>query len=151
MPRKVYDMMHNTGSPIALRLFKVQQKSIEDLWRRCNASGEERLGLPARCDKEWYCKTFLKGAGSDRKGSDSIWDLVSQLNMYDVLALVFAVPHLAWRFFEPAPLGAAGVNGGEAARLVGLSPKKTGIKSAENLRQFVIDGLLDGLRLSDSR
>ena len=33
-------------------------------------------------------------------------------------------------------------------RLVGMSPKKTGIKRAEVLRQFVIDGLLEGLRLS---
>ena len=68
--------------------------------------------------------------------------------MYDVLALVFAVPHLSWRFFDPAPLGGTGLMGGEAARLVGMSPKQTGIKRPEVLRQFVIDALLGGLKLS---
>ncbi len=148
MPRKIYDKMSTTASPIAARLFQVQRKSIEELWKRANAAGEARRGLPARCDKAWYCKTFLKGAGHERSGDDSIWDLVSQLQMYDVLALLYAVPHLAWRFFDPIPLGVNQERGGEAARIVGLSPSRTGIKCPEDLRQFVIDGLLDGLRLS---
>jgi hypothetical protein len=66
--------------------------------------------------------------------------------MYDVLALVYAVPHLAWRFFEPSLLGGSATFGGEAARLVGISPKQTGVKDREVLRQFIIDGLLEGLR-----
>jgi len=146
MPRKVYDVMRATKNPIAERLFLAQRTSIEGLWKRCNAAGEARLGLPPRCDKEWFCKTFLKGSGNDRSGNDSVWDLVQTLNMYDVLALVYAVPHLAWRFFEPSLLGGSATFGGEAARLVGISPKQTGVKDREVLRQFIIDGLLEGLR-----
>ena len=101
MPRAIYDDMNDTGSPIARRLFNEQRTSIEDLWRRCNAVGAARQGLPNRCNKAWYCKTFLKGNGMDRGGDESIWDLVEQFNMYDVLALVYAVPSLAWRFFNP--------------------------------------------------
>lgn len=100
VPRSIYDAMHATGSPIAARLFTEQKTSIEELWKRCNASGAGRQGLPNRCDKAWFCKTFLKGQGLDRRGNESIWDLVEQFNMYDVLALVFAVPSLAWRFFS---------------------------------------------------
>ena len=40
LPRDIYDQMNSTGSPIALRLFDVQRKSIEELWQRCNAEGE---------------------------------------------------------------------------------------------------------------
>ena len=75
------------------------EKGIPSFQR--NAVGAARQGLPNRCNKAWYCKTFLKGNGMDRGGDDSIWDLVEQFNMYDVLALVYAVPSLAWRFFNP--------------------------------------------------
>jgi hypothetical protein len=90
--------------------------------------------------------------GADRSGEQSIWDLVQQFNMYDVLALVYAIPHLSWRFFEPAGLGprkeGALLGEGEdwtAVRLVGLGPKQTGIKDEDVLREFVFTGLLEGL------
>ena len=150
MPRKVYDAMAATGSPIARRLMDVQRTSIEDLWRRCNATGAERLGLPERCNKPWYCKTFLKGAGEDRRGDESIWDLVQQFNFYDVLALVYAVPHLSWRFFEPTALGRA-ASGAEAARVVGLGPKDPGVKAPARLREFIFTGLMDALQASEAQ
>jgi len=139
LPRGIYDDMVKSGSPIALRLFGVQRTSIEELWKRCNAEGDERKGLPPRCSKAWYCKTFLGGRGDDRTGADSIWDLVKQFNMYDPMALILSVPPLAWIFFEhETPTGGL-------LRVVGATAEKSGVKRAAVLRGFMLDSLIEGV------
>ena len=146
LPRTVYDDMKSSGSPIALRLFDVQRSSIEELWKRCNAEGEERKGLPPRCSKAWYMKTFLGGQGEERTGTDSIWDLVQQFNMYDPMALILAVPPLAWIFFNhECPSDSA------LLRVVGVTAEKSGVKRASVLRNFMMENLLEGVNLSRSK
>ena len=61
---------------------------------------QARRGLPPRCSKEWYMKTFLGGQGTERGGEESIWDLVKHFNMYDPMALIMAIPPLSWVFFD---------------------------------------------------
>jgi len=143
IPRCIYDDMQATGSPIALRLHDVQKKSIEELWKRCNATGEQRCGLPPRCNKEWYMKTFLGGSGGDRLPTDSIWDLVLHFNMYDPLALILSVPPVAWIFFQPT----ANEKIDAPVRVVGSSDNP-GIVRTDMLRQFLIENLIDGVRRS---
>ena len=75
------DDMARTGHPIWNRLRDTQRGSIEGLWKRACAEGAERLGLPTRCDKQWFRSTFLNGNGGDRTGKDSIWDLVVSFMM----------------------------------------------------------------------
>uniref|UniRef100_A0A7S3WTB5 Uncharacterized protein n=1 Tax=Emiliania huxleyi TaxID=2903 RepID=A0A7S3WTB5_EMIHU len=60
------------------RLQETQRTSIERLWRRACAPADSpsRAGLPVRCDKRWFCDTFLGGDGRDRAEDVSIWDLV---------------------------------------------------------------------------
>jgi hypothetical protein len=145
MPRKLYDGMELTGSPIAKRLVTAQRTSIQELWQRCHAVGEARMGLPERCSTEWFRKTFLDGEGSERTSTDSIWDLVAHFNMYDVLALVFAVPSLSWRFYEPAII--AGTHENPTLCAVGLTVETPGIKEPIKLRDFVISGLIESLVL----
>ena len=81
MPRSIYDDMAATAHPIGLRLRDTQRDLIENLWKRACATGATRLGLPARCDKQWFQSTFLQGRGSDRTADDSIWDLVVSFMM----------------------------------------------------------------------
>lgn len=145
MPKKLYDGMELTGNPIARRLVTAQRTSMEGLWQRCNATGEARMGLPERCTTEWFKQTFLDGKGDDRSGTDSIWDLVEHFNMYDVLALVFSVPSLSWRFFQPTVL--SGTSMKPAVCLVGMGSARPGIKEATKLRDFVISGLIESLVL----
>ena len=64
------------------------------------AGHERRLGLPARCDKLWFCSTFCGSAGMERDGMSSIWDLVRSFNMYDPMALMVSSPQLRLRFFS---------------------------------------------------
>jgi hypothetical protein len=88
VPRAIYDHLAQSGSPIGWRLRKVQRDSIEALWRRaCAKPGSpERLGLPSRCDKAWFSRTFCDGRGMERTASDPAWDLVTAFNLYDVRA-----------------------------------------------------------------
>ena len=82
MPRSIYDDMAATNHPIGKRLRDTQRASIEGLWKRaCAPEGPERLGLPARCDKPWFCTTFCGGKGQDRTAHDSIWDLIASFIM----------------------------------------------------------------------
>ena len=89
MPRTIYDDMARTGHPIGRRLRDSQRASIEHLWQRAaSPEGADRLGLPMRCDKAWFCKTFCKGEGLERNAGESIWDLIVSFNMYDPMALL---------------------------------------------------------------
>ena len=78
MPRSVYDLLALTGSPIGWRLRNAQRASIEQLWARaCATAPEKRKGLPARCNREWFAKTFCSGRDDPRRTEDdAVWDLV---------------------------------------------------------------------------
>ena len=82
MPRKIYDDMAATGSSIGKHLKDSQATSIEQLWKRANAEGAARTGLPPRCDRTWFCDTFCGGEGKERDGGAPIWDLIVAFNMY---------------------------------------------------------------------
>ena len=82
MPRSIYDDMAATGHPIGKRLRDTQRASIEGLWKRaCAPEGPDRIGLPARCDKAWFCSTFCSGNGGNRTIDESIWDLIESFIM----------------------------------------------------------------------
>ena len=81
MPRSIYDDMASTGHSVGMRLRDTQRGSIESLWKRACAEGSDRLGLPGRCDKQWFRQTFLNDKGSGRTGGDSVWDLVVSFMM----------------------------------------------------------------------
>ena len=137
--RSIYDAMAETGSPVALRLKRVQKSSIEDLWKRaCSSDAEGRRGLPERCDKQWFCRTFCNGEGGSRTRDDSMWDLVTCFNVYDALTLIASVPHLQWVFFDPeAPVGPM-VPSADPVRVIGLSESQTGLKfPPERLMRFL--------------
>ena len=134
VPRTVYDELAATGSPIGKHLQSAQRRSIEQLWRRACAPDESevRAGLPARCNKEWFCDTFCNGEGKGRDGGQSIWDVIVSFNMYDPLALVAALPTLS-HLFEYDEL----VVGGVTHRVVGSSAQHTGIKDGAELRAWL--------------
>lgn len=137
VPRRIYDeMCEHTTNPIAKRLRAAQQASIEKLWQRASAVGDERQGLPARCDKEWFCNTFCKGEGSDRTGEDSIWDLVASFNMYDPMALLACVPAICDKYYDIISLEVNKVE----HQVIGLSSERHGVKAdmAEELQQFMV-------------
>lgn len=127
VPRKVYDDLGFTGSPIGWRLWIAQRTSIEALWRRAASSdAEARMGLPARCDAAWFKETFCAGSPQvDNRGPDDIvWDLVHSFNMYDSIALAAAVPALRARLFSPSKHVYKGVE----HLIIGASKEQCGIR-----------------------
>lgn len=149
MPRDIYDDMAWTGHPIGLRLQTTQRQSIEGLWQRAaSADGEKRMGLPDRCNKQWFCSTFCKGRGLDRTCDDSIWDLVVSFNMYDPLALMACVPDLRRRFFTCVEKDVKGVT----HTVIGISKDEPGVADdkVKELRDFMYRGFFKGTTLNFS-
>jgi len=149
VPRSIYNTLASSGHPVALRLEKAQRMSIEGLWRRAVApvGSAERNNLPARCDKDWFCKTFfgsLADEGLLRNAEDSIWDLVEQFNMYDPLTLCYAIPELRQRFFNPLEVEVLGTT----HNIVGMSKEKHGILNAALLKQFLTNAFDNGCSLT---
>mmetsp|Transcript_51551 Transcript_51551/g.135425 ORF Transcript_51551/g.135425 Transcript_51551/m.135425 type:complete len:179 (+) Transcript_51551:3-539(+) len=135
--------MAGTGSVIGKQLQQRQAQSIEQLWRRaCAPDGSEaREGLPARCNKAWFCDTFCRGKGAERDGSQPIWDLVSSFNMYDPLALLLATPQLA-HFFNPEIV----VVGETEHWVVGTSKEVPGVADSVGLIEYMCSAFMEGLR-----
>jgi hypothetical protein len=63
MPSFIYDELAAILHPIALRLRDTTIKAIVSLWQRVNlvADDPRRLGLPSRCDQNWFSTRFCGG------------------------------------------------------------------------------------------
>ena len=148
MPRTIYDDMARTGHPIGRRLRDSQRTSIEHLWKRAaSPEGVDRLGLPMRCDKAWFCNTFCRGQGLERTADESIWDLIVSFNMYDPMALLCAVDSTRC-YFKPTVKRVLGVD----HLVVGTSPDSPGVhdETTEELRDFLYANFLRGITMDFS-
>jgi hypothetical protein len=147
LPFVVYDELAATGHPVGNRLQQVQQHSLEHLWRRASLDADDsaREGLPARCDKSWFCKIFLNGRGEDRSGDDSIWDLASTFQAYDPMAVVAALHGVRARFMRPLLVEVEGSNGTISHEILGLSEVNHGIVQGVLLAEWLHSVLLKSL------
>eukprot|EP00656_Telonema_subtile_P004316 TRINITY_DN11957_c0_g1_i1.p1 TRINITY_DN11957_c0_g1~~TRINITY_DN11957_c0_g1_i1.p1 ORF type:complete len:368 (+),score=59.76 TRINITY_DN11957_c0_g1_i1:166-1269(+) len=129
VPRAVFEELAASGSEIGRHLQSRQQQSIEQLWRR--AAGEERLGLPVRCDKHWFSNTFCGGSVQveTRSEHDSIWDLVERFQMYDTFALLACIPCLQSALFSPVGYTVLGVE----HLVIGVSPEEPGMNQDQRV------------------
>lgn len=146
VPRSFYDDLAATGHPVGVKLRRSQQVSIESLWKRANLPADDlaREKLPARCDKTWFCNTFLAGKGQDRNGEDSIWDLVVSFNLYDPMTMVAAVPELRKQFFDPTVVKVC-----ETEHLIiGVSKIKHSVTDSKGLSEYMTNRCLESLHCS---
>lgn len=148
MPKSIYDDMAHTGHAIGRRLRDAQRDSIESLWKRaCAPEGPARLGLPARCDKQWFRSTFLDGAGDGRNAEDSIWDLVTSFMMYDPMTLMACLPATR-HFFRPTTK----LVDDTTHNIIGRSAEDPGISDnhVEDLTDFLYTSFFKGLTMEFS-
>ena len=70
--------------------------------------------------------------------------------MYDPLTLVFAIPHLAWVFFDPTCPVAPVVPSADPVRVAGYDALRSGsgIRMPVELTRFVQERLYEGVDLS---
>lgn len=143
VPRAIYEEMAATGHPVGVRLLAAQKMAIEELWARAcmPADAAARQGLPARCDKAWFCSAFCGGQGTDRAATDSIWDIVQTFNLYDPCTLIAAIPNLREYFYAPQVVEVHGVE----HLVVGVSAAQNNVRSGPELASFLCTTLVDGL------
>jgi hypothetical protein len=148
VPRQIYDEMASLGSSIGCRMRNAQRSSIEGLWARaCAPSGStQRAGLPDRCDRAWFVKTFCAGKdATDRSGNDTIWDLVGGFMQYDTIATLIALPKMRQLFFRPTSV--RGLRGVEHL-VIGRTENDDGVHDPEKLLSFLHRGFQEGLSLN---
>lgn len=143
IPRKHYENLAATGHLVGIKLRLFHKRILDALWRRSNypIGDERREGLPARCTRDWFLQSFCNGEGSDRKGEDGIWDLVTHDYLYDPIALIACVPSLRSRFFAPEAV----VVKGTTHLVIGVSPTKRGIVDPDDLAGYLMENILKGL------
>jgi len=173
VPAFIYDELAAIRHPIALRLRDTQVEAIVALWGRVCLSDDDpkRLGLPSRCDRNWFSSTFCGGV--DLSGvpptSPAVYAQVSSFIMYDPLALLLVDSRMQHAFFEPEVKVVRGVEhqivgvqnlnltqrrsssvtnaGGGASDVFKAAPTKvasSGVKDVHTIRDF----LLNAARLS---
>mmetsp|Transcript_62693 Transcript_62693/g.176791 ORF Transcript_62693/g.176791 Transcript_62693/m.176791 type:complete len:836 (-) Transcript_62693:168-2675(-) len=148
LPRYCYDELAGTGSSIGCRLRNAQRASIESLWERACATGDARRGLPARCDRRWFTKTFCSGKDDpSRDGGDAVWDLVEGFMQYDTITLLAALPQLRARYMRPAE-----VTGHDGTRhlVIGCSEQDHNVVNPKRLVKILQTGFKQGLSLNHS-
>lgn len=150
VPKTIFDQMADTGSRIGVHLRSTQRYAMEKLWQRASAPEGSgiRHGLPARCDRAWFLKTFCGGSEklegkAAPTADDSIWDFVQGFNMYDPLALCVSLPALS-SFFRPVEF----VVNGTVHRVYGVSPEDNGVVDGLLLRDWLVAGFLEGITQS---
>lgn len=140
VPAFIYDELATIGHPIALRLRNSQLKAISGLWARASLphGDPDRLGLPDRCDRDWFSSTFCDGADLGSVDANTpIWPFVASFNMYDPLTLLAAHPSTLQKFFEPT----VKVVNGVSHLVVGVDAEVTGVKDKQSLRAFMMNAL----------
>jgi inosine-uridine nucleoside N-ribohydrolase len=146
--RAVYDEMADTGHPVGLRLHDAQLNAIEELWRRANLPGDHvsRLGLPARCDRAWFCKAFCGGEGQEVAADGSIWPFVKTFMLYDPCTLLAAMPGLREYFFSPYVYEYNGVEN----FVIGVNAARHNVARPAELSGYLLNALVSSLQMSQS-
>eukprot|EP00931_Biecheleriopsis_adriatica_P048487 TRINITY_DN28009_c0_g1_i1.p1 TRINITY_DN28009_c0_g1~~TRINITY_DN28009_c0_g1_i1.p1 ORF type:complete len:815 (-),score=122.46 TRINITY_DN28009_c0_g1_i1:29-2425(-) len=147
MPRSCYDDLARSRSWVGCRLKNAQRHSIEGLWNRACSTGEERMGLPERCDRAWFLKTFCAdAAATGRTAGETIWDLVVDFMQYDTVALLAAIPEMRSRFFRPKCFP-----GKENVEhfVVGYTEEEHNVLDASDLTNFLTEGYRLGVAFNN--
>lgn len=146
VPRAIYDRMAETGHPVGIRVRDAQKLAIEEVWRRANLpeGDPKRMGLPARCNKDWFCGAFLGGQGKELTGEDSIWNLVQTFMLYDPMTLIAAVPVLREYFYQSCVVEVGGVE----HHIIGVSPARHGVNDPNMLSEYLVESLVASLEVN---
>jgi inosine-uridine nucleoside N-ribohydrolase len=145
VPVSCYNELAANGSWIGCRLRNAQRASIESLWSRAAspAGSEEKHGLPDRCDRAWFLKTFCANADATGRGpKDTIWDLIAGFMQYDTVATLAAIPILRKKLFTPVVVN--GLKNTEHL-VIGRTEEDHNIMDTDELSRFLNHGFRRGL------
>lgn len=140
LPRQTLDDLATTGHPIGMWLRNMSEKSFAHLWERaCLPSDDLRRVLPARANKQWFQDTFC--SGREVNPSQSIWEQIDTLSLYDPVALLAAIPQCREAYFTPVDIT---VNQ-TTHQIIGLNQQYSGVKDPTALKEYLQANLLSAL------
>lgn len=123
---QLLDELAKTKHTVAANIRKKSKGSIDQLWNKVILPPDHprREKLPARCNTEWFYKTFCGKDEVPQELTKSIWTQVEKLNMYDPLAVLLCDSEYRATHFSCKTKIVKGVS----HIVVGTSEKDTGIR-----------------------
>ena len=88
-----------------------------------------------RMNRDFFINAILKGQGSDRAADEPIYDLLTSVPTYDVLAVAAAVPDLKDKFFQPSIFNIGDV----PIEIIGVNPSVSGLKDSSALVEKLVN------------
>lgn len=142
VPRVMFEALDSHGGALGRRIFQSEKESIEELWRRACATGEDRRGLAPRCNREWFVQTFCHGQPDD----EDIWSSMQSINIYNALGICAALPMVVERFLTATPVSVRSA----MHYVVGLSKASPGVKFPNDVRRMLYQSLFSGVLVNTS-
>ena len=127
---------------------------LENAEMLCSENNERSAQTQQK--KQTFSDTYCDGRAGGRGAAESVWDLVTLPAPLETIAMILCVPALAQRFYPPESVAAqppaeSGMVERAAIehRVVGASVT-TAAQSATALKEFMMETMLAGVRLSPS-
>merc|ERR1719401_604980 len=103
LPRSFFDLLAETkhGGEVGQILHDKQRACILMLWKAVGAAKNNstaRRNLPEGCSKEWFINSFCGGIPPASDRDDEVWSKVRSFNVYNLLAILMALPPMYNRF-----------------------------------------------------
>lgn len=144
VPRVMFEALETYGGALGARICQSERESIQELWRRACAFGEDRRGLAMRCNREWFVQNFCpKG---EPESDDDIWSAVETFNVYNALGVCAALPKVVERFLDATPVPVRSAT----HYVVGLSQATPGVDDPNQIRRVLYQSLFQGALINSS-
>lgn len=142
LPRGLFDALEDHGGRLGQILANEQREAIESLWQQACAPPDDlkkRLGLPPRCDRNWFLKTFCNG--KDVESDNDVWAAVESINVYNPLSLISALqPEFINKYLDATHMELYTAK----HRLLGISAQSPGITDRSKMRRMLCQCILKG-------
>ena len=120
VPAELFDILAAHGGHLGNTVRDEQRESFNELWARANAPAGDRAkrrALPARCDREWFVRSFCNKEHPPGVGDEDVWHTVESVRLYNPMALLVSLPPFVDQFLESTPLTVRSAK----HRVIGLS------------------------------
>merc|ERR1712008_194364 len=99
LSRQFFDAAASHGGALGKTLCSIMHQGTQELWRNVNTPVGR--ALPARCNREWFQRTFCSSTSSLPSKDEDIWPAVEKFRVYSCLGLCAAIPVLSGDFLNP--------------------------------------------------
>jgi len=148
LPRLFFEAVASHGGSLGQIMVGVLKRGIQELWRNVNRPDGVvgRGGLPDRCNREWFHRTFCSPTSVLPDEGEDVWQAVGAFRVYSALGLCAALPSLAEDCLNPMRVSVRSAT----HHVLGISRENHGVKDPNRLRSLLYQCIFKGLRLNAS-